>query len=114
MRWKIIAALIAAVVLCLAAGTRLTEQTAQIPQAYGDVRGQDFSQLDLREVEDLLFRLSFDTKTKWPEPTLLPEGTGKASAKTSLGNGAAGSGVDWRWRYCGIHRSSPAPGPQRL
>lgn len=74
MRWKIIAALIAAVVLCLAAGTRLTEQTAQIPQAYGDVRGQDFSQLDLREVEDLLFRLSFDTKTKWPEPTLLPEG----------------------------------------
>jgi len=74
VRWKIIAALIAAVVLCLAAGTRLTEQTAQIPQAYGDVRGQDFSQLDLREVEDLLFRLSFDTKTKWPEPTLLPEG----------------------------------------
>ena len=72
MRWKIIAALIAAVGVCLAAGTRLTELTDQIPHVYCDVRGQDFSQLELREVEDLLFRLSFDTKTKWPEPTLLP------------------------------------------
>ena len=69
-RWKIIAALIAAEVLSLDAGTRLTEKTDQIPQASGEERGQDFGQLDLREVEDQRFRLSFDSKTMWPEPTL--------------------------------------------
>jgi hypothetical protein len=70
MRWRTIAALVVVAGLCLAVAT----QTGQLPQAYADVRERNLRWLDLREAEDLLFTLTFDTKTKWPQPTLLPEG----------------------------------------
>lgn len=40
---------------------------------YDDVRGKDLSSLDLREQENLLFTLKFDTYTKWPDKIKMPK-----------------------------------------
>ena len=45
---------------------------AQMPKPYEDVRERDLSGLDFRGQLELLYTLSFDTRTTWPSAHLLP------------------------------------------
>lgn len=42
-------------------------------QPYDDIRGKDLSGLDLTDQSELLFTLSFDTYTKWPDKDKMPK-----------------------------------------
>ena len=56
---------------CLTPIVAAVSNTAQI-QAYDDVRGLDLSALDLRDKADVLFTLTFDTRTIWPPADKMP------------------------------------------
>lgn len=42
-------------------------------QPYDDIRVKDLSDLDLRNQSDLLYTLSFDTYTEWPNNDKMPK-----------------------------------------
>lgn len=69
-RKQAVALFILCVVLCLS----FAGAGAQSLAPYSDVRDQDISVLDLRDQLDLVFTLSFDTHTKWPESAQMPAG----------------------------------------